>query len=78
MDIDKMLTDLQQTSAYPEKPANVSMVQTHISWVFIGDRIVYKLKKPMDFGFLDFTTIEKRKFYCEKEVELNQRLAKDV
>jgi len=54
------------------------VLQTHISYVFITDEIVYKIKKPVNFGFLDFTTLEKRKFYCEREVELNRRLCPDI
>jgi aminoglycoside phosphotransferase family enzyme len=54
------------------------MVQTHISIVFIGDDYVYKIKKPVNFGFLDFSTLEKRKYYCEKEVELNNRFSTGV
>ncbi len=56
----------------------VSLVTTHISYVFIGEEIVYKVKRPVDFGFLDFTTLEKRKFYCEKEVELNRRASPEI
>jgi hypothetical protein len=60
---------------YPHRPAAVRLVQTHISWVFlVGDR-VYKLKKPVDFGFLDFSTRRKRQLACRREVELNRRLA---
>lgn len=78
MGTDQMIQDLQSPAAYPEATDSVQLVQTHISWVFICDEFVYKLKKPMDFGFLDFTSLDKRKHYCEKEVDLNRRLAKDV
>jgi len=54
------------------------LVETHISWVLLGESVVYKIKKPVDFGFLDYTTVEKRRFYCEKEVELNSRLSKEI
>ena len=54
------------------------LMETHISWVLLGEDIVYKIKKPVDFGFLDYTTLEKRRFYCEKEIELNRRLAEEV
>ncbi len=64
--------------SFPNKPENVEIIQTHISYVFIADEIVYKIKKPVNFGFLDFTTIELRKLYCEKEVELNRRLCPDI
>jgi aminoglycoside phosphotransferase family enzyme len=73
-----MLEMLQTPDPYPESTERVRLVQTHISWVFICDQFVYKLKKPVDFGFLDFTTLEKRKHFCQQEVELNRRLAKDV
>ena len=73
-----MIADLMKSSAFPEKPEKVTLAQTHISNVFIGDEFVYKIKKPVNFGFLDFSTLEKRKFYCEKEVELNSRFSKDV
>ena len=78
MDTEKILDALQKPAAYPEATTSVRLVQTHISWVFICDHFVYKLKKPVNFGFLDFETLEKRKHYCHQEVELNKRLAKDV
>lgn len=63
---------------YPHRPQTVELVQTHISWVFIAGDDVYKVKKPVNFGFLDFTTLEKRKFYCEEELRLNRRLAPSI
>ena len=65
-------------AAYPEPTEKVELVQTHISYVFLTDNYVYKIKKPVTFGFLDFSTLEKRKHYCEREVELNKRLSPDV
>jgi hypothetical protein len=65
-------------AAYPEPTEKVELVQTHISYVFLTDNYVYKIKKPVNFGFLDFSTLEKRKHYCEREVELNKRLSPDV
>jgi len=73
-----IIDDLQNPSALPDKTETVSVVQTHISVVFVADEFVYKIKKPVNFGFLDFTTLEKRKFYCEQEVELNRRLSRDI
>ena len=78
MDPKKMVEDLQKPNAYPESTTSVKLVQTHISWVFICDDFVYKVKKPVNFGFLDFSTLEKRKYYCHQEVELNSRLAKEI
>jgi uncharacterized protein len=63
---------------YLAPPQQVELIQTHISRVFIAGDEVYKVKKSVDFGFLDFTTLEKRKFYCEEEVRLNRRLAPQV
>ncbi len=60
---------------YPHRPQEVELVQTHISFVFIAGDLVYKVKKAVDFGFLDFTTLEKRKYFCEEELRLNRRLA---
>jgi aminoglycoside phosphotransferase family enzyme len=74
----KIEDELCKTSAYPESPQHVEMLQTHISFIFITDDLVYKVKKPVDFGFLDFTSLEKRQKYCQKEVELNARLSPEV
>lgn len=63
---------------YPEPPQTVELVQTHISYIFLAGDFVYKVKKPVDFGFLDFTTLARRKFYCEEEMRLNRRLAPDA
>jgi aminoglycoside phosphotransferase family enzyme/predicted kinase len=52
--------------------------ETHISWVFLGERDVFKVKKPVSLGFLDFSTKEKRRLACEAEVHLNRRLAPDI
>ena len=51
------------------------MIETHISWVLLTGQYAYKIKKPVDFGFLDFSLLEKRHFYCKEEVRLNRRLA---
>jgi aminoglycoside phosphotransferase family enzyme len=73
-----LVRDLSDPRNYPEPTGTIELVQTHISFIFIGDDCVYKVKKPVDFGFLDFTTPEKRKHYCEQEVVLNQRLSPDT
>lgn len=57
---------------------NFRLIQTHISWVILLNEIVYKIKKPVDFGFLDYTTLEKRRFFCEEEVRLNRRLCPEI
>jgi aminoglycoside phosphotransferase family enzyme len=73
-----MIDDLLDPASLPDKTQNVSLIQTHISLVFVADEFVYKVKKKVDFGFLDFRTLEKRKHYCHQEVRLNQRLARDI
>jgi aminoglycoside phosphotransferase family enzyme len=65
-------------SFYPHHPPQVDLVQTHISYLFLCGGIVYKVKKPVDFGFLDFTTLEQRGFFCQQEVRLNKRFSPDV
>ena len=69
---------LKNPSVYDEEVAYVKLLQTHISYVFLTGRYAYKIKKPVNFGFLDFTTLEKRKFYCEEELRLNRRLCGDM
>jgi aminoglycoside phosphotransferase family enzyme len=79
MSIQKQVVEaLMKPEAYDEKTGKVEMVQTHISFVFLISKFVYKVKKAVDFGFLDFTTLEKRRFFCEKELELNRRLCGDM
>ena len=58
-----MINDLKKPSAYPDFFNEVKYIQTHISNVFIGDEFVYKIKKPVNLGFLDFSTLKKRKYY---------------
>jgi aminoglycoside phosphotransferase family enzyme len=63
---------------YPDHPQSIKFIETHISLLFLTGNYVYKLKKPVDFGFLDFTSLEKRKFFCEQEVKLNRRLSPTI
>jgi len=60
---------------YPDRPGAIKLIETHISLVFLTGDYVYKVKKPVNFGFLDFTSLDKRKFFCEQEVKLNRRLS---
>jgi len=64
--------------AYPHPTDKIEMIQTHISWVFLTGSYAYKLKKPLNLDFLDFSTLAKRKFYCEQELILNRRLSADI
>jgi len=65
-------------SSLSHSGSTVKLVETHISWVLLTGEFVYKIKKPVDFGFLDFTTLEKRKFFCGEELRLNSRLAPEL
>ena len=76
--IDEKVAFLRSPDAYPARPAGVEVVETHMSWVFLADALVYKLKKPVRYEFLDFSTVEARRRNCEREVQLNRRLAGDV
>jgi aminoglycoside phosphotransferase family enzyme/predicted kinase len=74
----EMIQALCRPEAYPDHPTTVSMRQTHISWLFFTEDFVYKVKKAVNFGFLDFTSLEARRFFCEEEARLNRRLAPGV
>jgi aminoglycoside phosphotransferase family enzyme/predicted kinase len=74
----QLLSFLESPASYPHQPTEVRAIQTHISWVFIASPFVFKLKKPVNLGFLDFSTLERRRFFCQREVELNRRLAPEI
>ena len=69
---------LLDPASYPDKPSDVELRQTHISYVLLAGQTVYKIKKPVDFGFLDFSTLDQRRAACEAELRLNRRLSPDV
>src|SRR6266487_902017 len=69
---------LRSPATYPHRPPEVRPIQTHISWVFVASPLVFKIKKPVNLGFLDFSTPEKRYHFCQRELELNQRLAPEI
>jgi aminoglycoside phosphotransferase family enzyme/predicted kinase len=73
-----LIEGLLSPSAYPHEVGQVQLVETHISWVFLTGEYAYKIKKPVDFGFLDFSTLAKRRHYCEEEVRLNRVWAPDL
>jgi hypothetical protein len=74
----ELVKALLEPKAYPEAPKRIELVQTQMSFIFLTDDYVYKVKKPVNLGYLDYTTQEKRQFYCQKEVELNHRLCPEV
>ena len=77
-ELPELIQALLNPQAYPEPPQRVELMQTQMSYVFIAGDYVYKIKKPVDFGFLDYTTLEKRLTFCIKELELNRRLCPDA
>jgi aminoglycoside phosphotransferase family enzyme/predicted kinase len=75
---ERLVAFLESPSSYPHKPPGVRSIQTHISWVFIAPPFVYKVKKPVNLGFLDFSTLDKRHHFCQRELELNRRLCPET
>jgi aminoglycoside phosphotransferase family enzyme/predicted kinase len=75
---ERLLAFLLDRRSYPYRPKSVRLVQTHASYVFVAPPYVYKVKKPVNFGFLDFSTLEKRHYFSEREVSLNRRLSPNV
>lgn len=69
---------LKASDVYPHPVDNIEVLETHISWVFLTGDYVYKLKKPLDFGFLNFSSLEARKYYCKEELRLNKRITKQI
>lgn len=69
---------LLRPEAYPHPAGDLRLIETHISWVVLAGRYAYKLKKPVNFGFLDFSTLERRLADCQDEVRLNRRLCPDL
>ncbi|UTW03514.1 AAA family ATPase [Amphritea atlantica] len=74
----ELIKALSEPNNYPHPVSEIRVIETHISWVILTGEIAYKIKKPVDFGFLDFTSLESRKHYCNEELRLNQRLAPDI
>jgi uncharacterized protein len=75
---DELLAFLREPGSYPHRPKTVEIVQTHISVVALAGDLVYKVRKSVDFGFLDYSTLERRRTCAEGEIELNRRLCPDV
>ncbi|MBI3771570.1 MAG: AAA family ATPase [Gammaproteobacteria bacterium] len=71
----RLLTALQNPALFDHPVTGFEVIETHISWVLLTGPYAYKIKKPVDLGFLDFTTLEQRRHYCHQEMTLNRRLA---
>ena len=76
--LEAKVAHLSRPESYPEQPTALEVIQTHMSFVFLSNRHAYKLKKPVRYEFLDFSTLEARHADCLEEVRLNRRLAPDV
>ena len=75
---EQLLAFLLSPHSYPDCPNHVRLKQTHSSWLLLAGPYAYKIKKPVNFGFLDFSTLEKRRYFSEREVLLNRRLCPEV
>ena len=75
---DTLIQALQSPQAYPHAVDEVRLLETHISWVLLTGEFAYKLKKPVSLGFVDFSTLDRRRFFCDEEIRLNRRLAPDL
>src|SRR5213079_1741999 len=71
----RLVAALAQPARFDVDCERVTVLETHISYVLLTGRFAYKLKKAVDFGFLDFTTLAARRHFCEEELRLNRRLA---
>jgi aminoglycoside phosphotransferase family enzyme/predicted kinase len=70
-----LIEALLRPQSYAHPVDRVELIETHISWLLLTGRYAYKLKKPVDLGFVDFSTLERRRHFCEEELRLNRRLA---
>ncbi|NTW09868.1 MAG: hypothetical protein HGA26_00760, partial [Chlorobiaceae bacterium] len=76
--MDHLLQALSRPEAYPHPTGRIEVVETHISRIFLTRNWAYKLKKAVNLGFLDFSTLAKRKRCCHEELRLNRRLCPDI
>ena len=74
----RLLAALRRPGCYPHPVLRVRVIETHISWVLLTGRYAYKVKKPVNLGFADFSTLGLRRHYCEEELRLNRRLAPEI
>lgn len=73
-----LIRGLMRPGVYAHATGEIELLETHCAWVLLTGMFVYKIKKPVNFGFLDFSTLEKRRHYCAEEVRLNRRFAPDI
>jgi aminoglycoside phosphotransferase family enzyme/predicted kinase len=76
--MEPMIAALLRPDAYDPAVERVELLQTHISWILLAGPFAYKIKKPVNLGFVDFATAERRRWFCSEELRLNRRLAPDL
>jgi hypothetical protein len=74
----EILEAMKRPETYDSPVKEIRLIQTHISWVFLTGDFVYKIKKPVDFGFLDFTSLDKRLKFCKRELEINRLFSPEI
>ncbi len=74
----EVLGAMKKPDTYDEPVKRIDLIQTHISWVFLTGKYVYKVKKPVDFGFLDFSELRDRKKFCNREFEINRMFSPEL
>ena len=75
---DEFVKGLLSPSCFRHEVSRLELVETHISWILLTGLYAYKIKKPVNLGFLDFSTLDKRHYYCHEELRLNRRTAPDI
>ncbi len=75
---ERLINSLLHETAYPHAVDNIQLLETHISWVILTGNFAYKIKKPIKLEFLDFSSLERRKFFCNDELRLNRRWAPEL
>ena len=74
----QLIQQLQNPARYDHPVTNIEVVETHISWLILTGHYVYKIKKSLNLGFLDYSSLEKRHFCCDEELRLNSRTAPEL
>src|SRR6185312_4547172 len=78
MTLPAFVENLKNPAAYDHPIKYFKIIETHISWIILTGTYAYKIKKPVDFGFLNYSTLEKRHHYCQEDIRLNSLLAPEL
>ena len=76
--VKEQINRLLSEGVFPDVSGKRELIETHISWVIVCGKFVYKIKKPIHYSFLDFSTLEMRKHFCNREIELNKRFTENI